>query len=330
MVDYEVGLLINNSKEFDKVGGFFTVNAFRKCGALSLTIKNKSVNADRINEAISIINKNTSVFSNFRGNNLLVAATTISLEEDMKSALEEINSIYEKLKKEFFTSEYLILTAIVIFNSRDRINIDKAVSNTRIVYKHMAKEHRFLTGSEDTTAAAMIAVTSSNIEGTMKEVELYYEGLSDKGFWKGNNLQALSHILPLFSGDINSKIEKINLLNKALKANNVPIKSYSLPLLGVAAIVAEEPNAFAKLVSEVNDKIKKEKGFGNFSLGYEIRNMMAVGVVAASYIDRLSDNEKERLIDTTNNVALTIQIAIELAVAGAVAAAAAASASASN
>lgn len=329
MVDYEVGLLINNSKEFDKAGGFFTVNAFRKCAALSLTIKNKHVNADKINEAISVIKKNTSVFSNFRGNNLLVAATIISLEEDMERALEEINSIYGKLKKEFFSSEYLILAAIVIFNSRDRINIDKAVRDTRIVYKHMAKEHRFLTGSEDTTAAAMIAVTSSNIEGTMKEVELYYEGLSDKGFWKGNNLQALSHILPLFSGDIGSKIEKVNLLSKALKANNVPIKSYSLPLLGVAAIVAEEPNAFAKLVSEVNDKIKKEKGFGTFSLGYDIRNMIAIGLVAASYIDRLDDYEKEKLIDTTNNIALTIQIAIELAVAGA-AAAAVASASASS
>lgn len=67
MVDYEVGLLINNSKEFDKAGGFFTVNAFRKCAALSLTIKNKHVNADKINEAISVIKKIHLYFQTLEG-----------------------------------------------------------------------------------------------------------------------------------------------------------------------------------------------------------------------------------------------------------------------
>lgn len=327
-MNYEkVELLINNSKELDSAGGIFTGNSFRKCSSLSLTLNDKKADATRINEAIKIIKENTSVLSNFRGNNLLTTAVTISLEDDMEGSLREINNIYDKLKSNFFTSQYLVLTSIVIFNARYRVNVDDAVKNTRIVYDYMKKKHVFLTGQEDTSAAAMIAVTSTNIEETLSEIEEYYIALKNSGFWSGDNLQSLSHILPLFSGSVDGKVNKVVKIDKALRENKVPLKHYSLPLLGIAAVVTEDPNTFAREVREVSEKIKSEKGFGSFSLGSLIRNMIAVGLVASCYVEQLDSIDKEKLINTTNNVALTIQIAIEIAATSAAAGAAAASAS---
>ncbi|MGG7178772.1 DUF4003 family protein [Clostridium paraputrificum] len=320
-------LLINNSRELDMAGGIFTQNAFRKCSALSLTLRGEIADASRVNEAIKIIKNNTSVLSNFRGNNLFTTAVTISFYEDMEGSLREINIVYEKLKNLFFTNQYLILASIVIFNAKDRMNIDEAVKNTRVVYDYMKKNHRFLTGQEDISAAAMIAVTSTNIEEALKEIEEYYVALKYKGFWAGNNLQSLSHILPLFSGEVDEKVNKVVKIEEALRKNKVPLKNYSLPLLAIASVVAENPDDFAREVREVSEKIKLEKGFGSFSLGSLIRNMIAVGVVASDYVERLDDTDKEKLINTTNNVTLTIQIAIQIAAASAATAAAAASAS---
>ena len=327
-MNYEkVELLTNNSRELDMAGGLFTQNAFRKCSALSLTLRGERADANRVNEAIKIIKNNTSILSNFRGNNLLTTAVTISFDDDMEGSLREINTIYEKLKELFFTNQYLILASIVIFNARDRVNIDEAVKNTRVVYDYMKKNHRFLTGQEDTSAAAMISVTSTNLDETLKEIEEYYVALKYKGFWGGNNLQSLSHILPLFSGEVDEKVNKVVAIEQALRNNKVPLKHYSLPLLAIASVVADDPNNFAREVREVSEKIKSEKGFGSFSLGSLIRNMIAVGVVASDYVEKLDDIEKGKLINTTNNVTLTIQIAIQIAAASAAAGAAAASAS---
>lgn len=322
-----VDLLIKNSKELNNLDSIFLNNAFLKCNALTITLKEKRADAERLKEAMRIVKKNVGVFSRLRGNNLITVATVMSLENNMEETLEKINTIYGQLKDEFLTSEYLALAAIVIFNARERVNVQESIKKTRVVYEYMKKNHRFLTGSEDVTAAAMIAITSENIESTMKIAEEYYEGLKEKGYWSGNNLQTLSHIITLFNGEINENIDKIYLMDNALRTKGIKIKSYSLPLLGVSAFISEDFDIFAMKVKEVNERLKTEKGFGNFTLGTDNRNMIAVGLTALSYTENLSEERKDEIINTTNNIALTIQIAIEIAVATAAAGAAAAAAS---
>ena len=55
--------------------------------------------------------------------------------------------------------------------------------------------------------------------------------------------------------------------------------------------------------------------------------MIATGLVASYYVDRLNEEDKQTLIDTTNNIALTIQIAIEIATVAATTGAVAAASS---
>ncbi len=327
----KVNLLIENSRELDNAGGVFTENIFKKCSALSLTLKGIKADSNKINEAIKVIKNNTSIISNFRGNNLFTTAVTISYEEDMNSAFKEIDNIYNKLKNLFSSSQYLVLAAIVIFNARKRVNIEETVRNTRAIYDNMKKNHRFLTGEEDISSAAMIAITSSNLEGTLDKIEEYYRALKENGFSSGNNLQGLSHMLPLFNGEVKENVERVIRVEKALKENKVPIKGTSLPLLSIAAVVTDDFNSFAEEVKDISEKLKKEKGFGSFSLGSNIRNMMALGLAASNYAEKLNEEEKDNLINTTNNIALTIQITIEIAMASIVCAtAAAASTSSSN
>lgn len=327
----KINLFLENNNTLQNIKGSWGMyDVQKKCSALTLTIKNKLIDSNRINLALQVIKENTSVFSNFRGNNKLTTAIAISLEEDMEGSLNEIVSIYNKLKEEFSSSEYLVIAAQIIFNSRDRVNIDDAVKNTRVAYDYMKKNHRFLTGREDIASAAIIATTSSDFEQTFNEIEECYEILKKEKLSSSNNIQALSHILSLINLSSKDKCEKVMDMYSVLKENKVPLKDFYLPLLGIVSFLTDNKQEFAKSVSEVSTELKSHKGFGNFTLGSPLRNMISVVLVSMDYLDNLDSELKNSLIDSTNNVALTVVIAMQTAIIVASSAAAASAAASSS
>ncbi|NGU16866.1 DUF4003 family protein, partial [Clostridium perfringens] len=145
MISERVDLLINNGEILDEIEGTSERNIDRKYSALNLTLRNEIANIDRIEKAIKLIKENTSAFSEYRRRNLLNLAVNISLEEDMDKALSEIENIYINLKSEFSQSRYLMLAAEEIFFSRNFINVEEVIMNTKSAYKYMKKNHRFET-----------------------------------------------------------------------------------------------------------------------------------------------------------------------------------------
>lgn len=331
IMNEKMNLFLENNNALQNIKGSWSMyEVQKKSSALILTIKNKRIDTERINLALQIIKDNTSVFSNFRGNNKLNIAIAISLEEDMEKSLKEIISIYNKLKEEFPSSEYLIIAAQIIFNSKERVNIDDAIRNTRVAYDYMKKNHRLLTGREDISSAAIIATTSSNFEQTFNEIEECYEILKKERISSSNNIQGLSHILSLINLSSRDKCEKVIGMNSVLRENKVPLKDFYLPLLGIVSFLTYNKEGFAKRVVDLNKELKTHKGFGNFTLGSQLRNMISVVLVSMDYLDALDSDLKNSLIDSTNNVALTVVIAMQTAIIAASSAAAASAAASSS
>ncbi|EGT3617716.1 DUF4003 family protein [Clostridium perfringens] len=330
-IEEKINLLIDNSEILDSVNGIgFGTNIFKKCNALNLTIKNKRADKERIEEAIRIIKKNTSLFSNFRGNNLLTTAVNIAQEPDMEGALEEIMDIYKRLKEEFFNNEYLILAAQIIYSARERTKISEAIINTRSAYDYMKKSHRFLTGNEDICSAAVIATTSSNLEKTFKDVEECYNTLNKLGFSKGNYLQGLCNMLAVINLPVKERCDKVHKMRESLNNNKINLKGYAFTILGVIPFVCDDYDDFGEEASIVAEKIRNAKGFGNFSLGKYLRNMIAVSLLASQCSEELGEKLKENIENLTNNASLSIVIAMQVAAASAAAASAAAAASSSS
>ena len=329
---YKINLMVKNANDFDNIKGLFESNIFRKCNALSVTLRDEVADVSKINYCRDLIKNNTSIFSNFRGNNLLTTATNLSLEALPEEALREVMKIYDKLKSEFSGSQYLILTAWVIYNAKERVTYDDAIRRMRKAYDIMKKNHFFLTGSDDYVAAAMIATTSNNVEETLEEIEECYNILKANGFWGNNNLQALSHILSLGNGSAKEKCEKVILLNKTLREKKIYIKNYALPLLGDITFVTNDFEDFSNKYMMTIKELKSHSGFGTFSLNCEVRNMIAASLVCSKYLDELKvmDINNDKILETTNNTALTIVIAMQAATAAACASAAAAASASSN
>ena len=331
IMNEKINLFLENNKALEDVKGSWGMYGFQiKSSALTCTMKNQRVDTDRINLALDIIKKNTSMFSNFRGINKLTTAITISFEDDMEYSLKEIISIYDKLKDEFFTNEYLVMAAQVIFNARYRVNVDDSVRNTRVAYDYMKKHHRFLTGQEDIANAAIIATTSANLEETFNEIEESYQYLKDNRISYSNNIQSLSHILSLINLPSIQKCDEVLAMNSIMKEKNVPLKDYFIPMLGIITFLADNKEDFAMNIADVSMNLKKEKGFGNFALGSNFRNMISATLVSIDYLDTLDNNIKENIIINTNNIALTVAIAMQTAVFVSSAAAASAAAASSS
>lgn len=319
IMNENINLFLENNAAIEKTRGAWGIeNVQKKCSALTVTLKNKKIDVDRINSAVHIIKENTSVFSSFRSTNKLSTSVAISMEEDMESSLNKIISIYDKLKDEFFSNEYLAITSQIIFNSRYRINIDDAVKKTKSVYNHMKKNHRFLTGSEDTASAAIIAVTSSNFEETFNDIEECYKILKGKHISSRNNIQTLSHILSLINMPPKDKCEKVIEMYSALKKKKVPVDDYYLPMLGIISFVTHNVKGFAEKVWEVSNELKSHKGFGALSLQSKLRNMIAAALVSMDYLDDLDSDLKDILIGSTNTIALTTIAAMDIAMTAAI------------
>lgn len=298
MTNNKLDLFLENNKALKSVKGSFAINDIViKSNALTYTTRNKKIDVDRINSALKVINSNTSLFSNFRGNNKLATAITISFEENMEESFKEIVSIYNKLKTEFSSNEYLIIASHVIFNAKDRIDIDMAVKNTREAYNYMKKYHRFLTGQEDIANAAIIATTSENLETTFREIEENYEYLRGNKISSRNNIQSLSHILSLISLPSKEKCDAVLKMNSILKERNVELKNEGLSILGIVSFICDNKVEFAEKSAQINNELKEHRGFGNFTLGSSVRNMISASLASMDYLDNLDASVMESLID---------------------------------
>lgn len=327
-----LNLFIKNNEILEEVVGlgFSSVSLMRKCAALNLTTKNKIADKIKIEESVKIIKDKTSIFSNFRGNNLLNTAINIYEEDNVSDALEDINAIYKGLKEEFFNNQYLILAAQIIYFARKRAVVSKAITDTGLAYGHMKKDHIFLTGQEDICAAALIATTSINLEDTFREVEDCYTLLNAAGFPKRNELQGLCNMLSIINIEKREKCKMVVKMNNTLNNHDIPLRRYAMPLLGITPFICDDYDLFAKEAKEVSDKLKKIRGFGFFSISGYIRDMIAVSIVASVYAESLNEELNEQMISLTNNASLNIVIAMQIAAASAAAAAGAAAASSAS
>lgn len=191
MLNQKLNLMILNSEKIENVDGTFGMGMFKKCNALTLTMKNAEINVSNVNNARNIIKDKTSLISNFRSYNLLTTAVNLSLFDNPNQVFDEILDIYNKLKKQFFQSAYLVLVAHYLYTNKHKLPIDEAIIKTKEAYDRMKTNHYFLTSSDDVMASAMIATNSNNLEKTFEEIEECYKILNNNGYFKGNNLQAL-------------------------------------------------------------------------------------------------------------------------------------------
>lgn len=121
---------------------------FPLCASL-YTEQNLLVDVHKIKAAKNILKNNVGLFSNFRGTVSLVYETMLSLEEYADKIMKNALKAYTSLKREFWSSQYLPLSAFVMAKTVETFDYDKISRKAKHIYQMMKNKHPFLTSVED-------------------------------------------------------------------------------------------------------------------------------------------------------------------------------------
>ncbi|HEK9037920.1 TPA: DUF4003 family protein, partial [Clostridioides difficile] len=100
-------------------------------------------------------------------------------------------------------------------------------------------------------------------------------------------------------------------LKKAFKENDCKMNYYGYPIIGAISLLDYREDEIIEEIKNVSNKLKEEKGFGNWSLGKSNRVMISSAIVASIYADLIRN--ENNIGSITNNIFLNIVVAIQIA-----------------
>ena len=241
---------------------------------------------DRLEQCKEIIKNQTGILSNFRGSLRPALAAMLAIgerpEEKMSRALEN----YRILKQDFWGSEYLALVAFLLTDIAPVSQAEEKAGRGKAIYQRMKKEHPFLTSSEDSVFAVMMAFSEKLDDALIEDMEACYQGLKQK-FSIGDSVQTASHVLAMAPGTPEEKVDRVISLYEALRNAGVKYgRYYELATLAALAVMDVDLPKVTAEIQEVDEFLSQQKGYGFFGPGKGVRAMHAAMIVSDQYARR--------------------------------------------
>lgn len=243
----------------------------------------RRVDSARLKDCKAMLKEQTSVFSNFRGNVEMSVVSMMAMSDNPAAKLARTLDYYKALKEQFSSSEYLVLAAAILSETVAPENIGTVAARAKNIYKLMKEEHPFLTSSEDSVSAVMMAVSDKmDDKALINEAETIYQILKET-FSSSNDVQAVSFVLALADGYAQEKSQKLINLYDALKLAGVKYgKYYELTTLAALSIIPVDVNSMVEEIIFADECLSKEKPYsGVFGLDKKTRLMHAAMVVSS-------------------------------------------------
>ena len=263
----------------------------------------RSAAPEELKQSRKIVEENTGLFSNFRGNIRPVLAATLALSPDPQSQMQLSKDYYQILKQQFLASEYLALAAFVLPEFVNITQLNEKAERGKTLYKRMKQEHPFLTGTEDSVFAVLLALSNKSDDALIADMEGCYQALKAR-FPIGEALQTTSHVLAMANGTPEEKVERLIGLFNALRDAGVKYgKSYELATLAALSLADAPIETLVQEIGEVDAFLKTQKGYGLLSTSAQQRAMQAAMIVSDQYAPR----------DQAYNAAMTSVVAMIIA-----------------
>ena len=216
----------------------------------------------------------------------MVSVTMLSLSEDAEKQIEHMLAAYNALKGVFWGSEYLVSAATALARLAEPQQYENIAARSRVIYGHMKSSHPFLTNMEDSSFAALLALSVNDDLYITQETERCYNILKSK-FFSRNAVQALSQVLAMGKGSAEHKCDKVIDIFDCLKKQGYKFGTYyELATLGVLALLDNDTAILCDEIINADEFLQKQKGFGIFGVGAKQRLMYA-GMLTA--FDCVSD-----------------------------------------
>lgn len=241
------------------------------------------ITGDSLRAANDLLKANVGVFSNFRGTARLAVVSLLAASAEPDEKVRQMLDNYTLLKEYFFGSEYLALVALLLTETGSAHPVAETVARGREIYNRMKKEHRFLTSSEDSIFAVLLAQSDKSDDYLIADMEDCYQKLKST-FHAGDDLQAVTHVLSLAEGTTLDKCARLIALFEGIgKAGGKYGKYHELPVLAALSVLPVDVNQAVSDIMDAEAFLSGQKGYGFWGLGKKARLSHAVMLVADEY-----------------------------------------------
>ncbi|GGC78029.1 hypothetical protein GCM10007216_05710 [Thalassobacillus devorans] len=218
---------------------------------------------DRYVNLSETIKKEASMFSYLNSPlRYSVAAMLDTRFNDPFRAFSDMMQVYDTMIRSGFNrSQYTYLAAAAILQNHPEADLAEKVERAVSIHRLMKKEHPFLTSNDDYPLAALLAQREEEMETLIDQVEYIYRALDQNGFWKGNHLQFLSHMLSLDEEHFPDElVDRTIRASEALKRSEIRFKKLLYPEAGLLAFLGDEINALNEVLA-FKDALDQEAPF---------------------------------------------------------------------
>lgn len=248
--------------------------------------KSRSVDLEEVAACKALLKSRVGLFSNFRGNLTLPIVSMLASGRSPENRMDQALENYRSLKKYFWGSEYLALSAFLLADMGIGANAEERIARGREIYNRMKKEHPFLTSAEDCVYAVLMAFSELSDEALVADMEACYQ-LIKKRFRSGNAAQSVSHVLALSPGTPEEKTERLFQLYEKLRADGRKYgKHYELSTLAAVSVLNGEADQIVRDILDADAFLARQKGYGFWGVGKATRLMHASMLVSDDYCAR--------------------------------------------
>lgn len=298
----------------------------KRLAALLYVSEKKEINPSAIRECFNLIKRSTGLFSTFRGNSIMTAATLLSLRDNPDALLENTLAVYEEMKRAGYrASDYLVVAAYQIAANAPQEQYEDKIQRAKAFYDRMKKDHWFLTGQDDFIFSVMLGLSDIEVATGARRMETLYQTFRPE-FHTGTGVQALTQVLVL-GNDTSVTQRRILALRDALRSRGLKLdRQYTLSSLGVLALLPMEVESIVSQIEETMQLLRGKKGFGAWSVAKQELLLLSAGLVTLSSVDQIKKDVLETVLTTSiTNLVIAQQTAIAVAAASSASAAAASS-----
>ena len=253
------------------------------CCANVFTARGLGADEEMLQECKRIIKSQAGIFSNFRGSIEAPLACMMAAGKEPEQKMALAQEYYGLLKQYFWGSEYLTLVAVLLTDLADRLTVDEKIARGKEIYQRMKKEHPFLTSSEDSVFAVMLAFSQKDNDALIQDMEACYRLLKEK-FSSSNCVQTVSHVLAMAEGTPEEKTDRLIRLFDAIRdAGGKYGKYHELATLAALSLQNGDLDEIVRDMLDADEFLSRQKGYGVFGFDRRARMMHAAMIVSDQF-----------------------------------------------
>ena len=248
-----------------------------KFGALMHVSAECEADARRAKICKHILQDRALVFARFREPLKYTLQTKMALSDDPVAFIEDVLDVYEQLREgRMQPGEVLAMVAAAIVENCPADRRDAAVEKTIAEYEKAKELHGLLANGSDLPLIALAVMAGKDVDQAAGEVGTLLQDMKENYQLESNAAQFIAMVLALSDKPAKTKTEELfGLFDACDKMGHATSADNLMVVYTAFADTDYELGQVVAAIGEVDEWLKKKKGYGSFGIGGYERRLIA-------------------------------------------------------